>query len=588
MAQKITVAELLVDLGIGKNDAAKAAEKLDTRLGKAKKSAKLLGTGLKQLAKGFAVFATAATGAALGVFKFVDSVATTGDEIIKTSKKIGTGVEELQRLRFAADRSGADVKKMDLAIKNLSKGMEDAASGGGLLFRQSIESLGLELLDLQGLTAEEKIGLIGDALGEVSDKGQRTAIAMNLFGSRAGPELVPLLLEGSKGIMALGDEAERLGLVMGEDAAKQSEVFVDRMTDLKAVLTGVKNTIGVTLIPVVQDLVKRFTDWLLVNKDLLALRVEEFFLKVINVAKLLLPVFEALGKAFVFVVENLDLLIGLLAGVKLASAFSAAATGFTAMGFAASAALGPIGLILGALTALIPIALRAGNALGDFLARDESILRATKRQKAPTATGVASPLARQIASESGTIRQADRRIIQLQNQGASENEIQFEINRRNAAAKRKAGLEKRQANELRKAQETEAAEADLPTPALGPELPPGFVEPGTEAARKRGGARRAEKEKKRPLSITSVSDLLTAAAGGDIEGLAERTPSVEGVEPTVAISITNNNIELGGVNQTFEGQVDAAQLANAARAAQRFFKEQLAIAGQQLAPNKVV
>jgi hypothetical protein len=195
---------------------------------------------------------------------------------------------------------------------------------------------------------------------------------------------------------------------------------------------------------------------------------------------------------------------------------------------------------------------------------------------------------RRIASESGTIRQADRRIIQLQNQGASENEIQFEINRRNAAAKRKAGLEKRQANELRKAQETEAAEAALPTPALGPELPPGFVEPGTGAARKRGGARRAKEEKKRPLSITSVSDLLTAAAGGDIEGLAERTPSVEGVEPTVAISITNNNIELGGVNQTFEGQVDAAQLANAARAAQRFFKEQLAIAGQQLAPNKVV
>jgi hypothetical protein len=279
MAQKIKVAELLVDLGIGKNDAAKAAEKLDTRLGKAKKSAKLLGTGLKQLAKGFAVFAAAATGAALGVFKFVDSVATTGDEIIKTSKKIGTGVEELQRLRFAADRSGADVKKMDLAIKNLSKGMQDMADGSGLLLRNAIEELGIQLDDLQGLTAEEKIGLIGDAMKEVEDEGQRTALAMNIFGSRAGPELVPLLLEGSKGIKALGDEAERLGLVMGEDAAKQSEVFVDRMTDLKAVLTGVKNTIGVTLIPVVQDLVKRFTDWLLVNKDLLAPTLRSYFFR---------------------------------------------------------------------------------------------------------------------------------------------------------------------------------------------------------------------------------------------------------------------------------------------------------------------
>lgn len=591
MAQKITVAELLVDLGVGKNDAAKAAGKLDTRLGKAKKSAKLLGEGLKQLAKGFAVFAAAAAAAALGVFRFVSNVATAGDEIAKTAVKIGAGVEELQRLRFAADRSGASSKNLGLAIKNSAKQLEDAANGGAKLFRDALTELGLSLEDVQGLTAEERIGLFADALNEVADVGQRTAIAMNLFGARAGPELLPLLKEGSAGIKELGDEAERLGLIMSEEDAKASEVFVDRLTDLKAVLTGVKNTIGVELIPIVQDLIVGFTKWVMTNKDLLRQRVAEFFTRVIEVAKKLLPVFEALGKTFVFVVENLDLLIGLMVGAKLASGFAAAATGFTAMGFAASAALGPIGLIFGALAAGIPVALRAGDALGDFLAKDETIRRQKKRGAVPPASGKASAARVKIVKANAIVRREDA-ILRRHFDADTEDSFGAKqaLKRRNKAAAEQEAAERDLVKEQKiEAKETKAFEAEraLPTPALGPALPPGFVEPG-ERKPKRGKRTAKEKDEPSPVSIHSVSDLLTAASGGDLAGLAAATPSAAEIEPTVAVSIINNILNFTNKQEIEGGPTPMETAKLSAKKINEVLDGRVAKAAQSLQGNVVI
>ena len=63
----------------------------------------------------------------------------------------------------------------------------------------------------------------------------------------------------------MGDEAERLGVVMGEDALGASEEFLDAQTNLDAVLTGLKNTVGVALLPLFERAIESITAWIQEN-----------------------------------------------------------------------------------------------------------------------------------------------------------------------------------------------------------------------------------------------------------------------------------------------------------------------------------
>ncbi len=586
MASKITVAELLVDIGVDAKDANKATNKLDKNLAKTVKTASALGSGLASLGKKLAVFGAAVAAAATGVFAFVSNVATMGDEITKTAKKIGSGVEELQRLRFAADRSGADVAKMDLAIKNLSKNMEDALNGSAIPFREALDALGLSLEEVQGLTVEQRLGVFGDALKGVEDKAQRTALAMNLLGSRAGPELVPLLLEGSKGIRELGDKAEELGLVMDETATVKAEVFVDVVTNLKAVLTGLKNTIGVELLPVMIENIEKFTEWTLANKSLLKQKVAAFFGKIIKVAEKLLPIFKSMGKAVVFLVENFDSLIAILAGAQLASALSAAGVGLQGLGVAAGAALGPLGLILGTLIAITPAAIKAAKAVTDSrLSKLEREAGFTPTTAEEVEVGQESPAivaaGQQVAADAAQIAKIQR-VTGLE----SSTSIDKLKGRMAANLKKIAALQAREAQAGVEAKAAAALDA-LPLKPFGPFLPKRGETAITPLTEPKAGKAAAGKEA--PVSAVTMQDLINRViGGGDLTDLVRATPSVAEIEPTIAIDITNNNVNVK-VEQTIRGTADPKMTADiATKKIEAFFNGVLRQTGQQLAGNRVI
>lgn len=579
MAAKITVAELLVDVGLDSKAATSSADKFDKRMAATVKTASALTRGVASAAKGIATFAAGATAAATAIFTFAHSVAKSGDEIIKTSKKIGSNVEELQRLRFAADRSGASVEKMDLSIKNISKNMEDAKNGAAIPFRAAISELGLSLNDLSEMSVEEKIGTIGDAMQSVTDVGQRTALAMNLFGSRAGPELIPLLLEGSKGIKALGDEAESLGLIMSEDSARTSEVFIDAWTNVKALITGLKNTIGVELLPQIISVLKRFEDWAKANKDLVKVRVADFLKRVTSALERLLPFFEKLAEVLVLILENFDKLLLLMVGGKLIPAFVAVAGGLRTVGAAAWAAFGPVSLLLGALVAITPAALSAARSMTD------SRMKALE-DKAGFTPGSADDVA--AGKEKSGIRSAKKqidqdkaRILEIQRfsgqtSGGSIEKLQARIGLNQA---------KIEALKARTAQSNEAEAPDAPSlypdtqiipfGEMGPLLPPGGLE---KPEKKSGGGAK----KKEALSIHTVQDLINAAAGGEIADLAAATPSVREIEPTVAIDITNNTFNFD-TKQTINGVSDPVRAGQeSAKQFEENFRRKLSTAAQRL------
>jgi hypothetical protein len=235
------------------------------------------GRGIASVAKWGAAIAAAAAAAsvALGV-KLVSDVATAGDELDKTSKKVGTSVESLQRLRFAADRSGASAETLNKALRDQARFMLEAEQGGAKPFTMAMEELGISLGEFSKLDAEGRFGLIGDALQKVQDPARRTALAMQTVGAKAGPELVPLLLEGSKGIGELGDKLEALGGVMSGKTAAAGAKLKDELTNLNAIWTGIKNQVGGQVIPIVTRVAKKIQAWASENKELINEKLEAF------------------------------------------------------------------------------------------------------------------------------------------------------------------------------------------------------------------------------------------------------------------------------------------------------------------------
>lgn len=246
-----------------------------------------LGAGITKVAE---MGAQAAIAAGKFAVDLVTGFADFGDEVAKTAGKLDVSVEGLQRLRFAAQRSGASTAALDKSIKQLQIGLVDARDKGTGPAIEGLDLLGLTLEDLEGLDVEQQFGLIADAMGEVETKAERTAAAAKLLGSRAGVDLKVLLAQGSEGISELGDRAEELGGVLDGEAARSAENLADSFLDLDVLTDGLKNRIGSALAPAVTDAINEFTNWIAENDDLIRQDLPEFLELVIEAARTFLPV----------------------------------------------------------------------------------------------------------------------------------------------------------------------------------------------------------------------------------------------------------------------------------------------------------
>ena len=267
--------------------------------------------------------------------KIVTGTAKAGDQFDKMSLRTGVAVEDLSALAYAADISGTDIGTLEKGLKGLTKVMDDASMGIG----EGLEAF--ELLDIAVVDTEGNLRPTVDVLKEaalkisaIENPTKQAALAMDLFGSRAGPQLLPLLKAGEGGIEELMNKAKELGITMSTEAATKAAEFTDRMTDLKGSLAGAGRTIGDTLIPAIIPMIEKVT--------------------------------EIVGKVVAWTKENPELIatitkvaavVGVAAAVggpilMLVSAFSAIAPAIALIG---TIATGPIGLLIIAVTAIIAI-----------------------------------------------------------------------------------------------------------------------------------------------------------------------------------------------------------------------------------------
>jgi hypothetical protein len=245
--------------------------------------------GLSKLAKiGIAAVITAAGAAAAALVKMTRSAINTADEMMKASQSIGIGVEELSRLRYAAELSGVSFGGLKSSLNIMNRNLVDL-SGKGNSATKALAKMGIEARSADGKlrSSTDILKDMADVFQRMPDGAEKSALAMAVLG-RSGAEMIPLLNGGADAMNNLLKEANQFGIVIDERTGRKAEQFNDDLSRLKTMLQGVALQIASDLLPKLID----FQNWLIKNQDAIVgaiMRGVEFIGTLARMAQALAP-----------------------------------------------------------------------------------------------------------------------------------------------------------------------------------------------------------------------------------------------------------------------------------------------------------
>lgn len=240
-------------------------------------------SAVQKLAGSAAVLA-GATVAAQQFYKALDFGGQLADETAQT----GVAVDKLMELQFAFELAGMTAKDVQPALAKLQKNIAEAATGSAQA-TEKFSIMGVALDEIGGLSADEQLMKIGDAINKIENPTQRAAMAMDIFGKSGGKLLTFFSDMGMQGVQnALGKQStvmlENAGVFartadamniagvkirgffvgLAENTAPQLITLVDKLEKLD--LTGVGESLGngiaiaVELLGRMMDKLKPFLD----------------------------------------------------------------------------------------------------------------------------------------------------------------------------------------------------------------------------------------------------------------------------------------------------------------------------------------
>jgi hypothetical protein len=152
-------------------------------------------------------------------------------------------------------QAGVEQTQFEAGLKQLAGQMQQAAGDN----RAYIETQGgfrISIRDANGvlLSQEAMLYKVADAVAAAKTDQDKLAIASAAFGVEVGARMVPALAGGSQALRQLGDRAAALGIVIDEQAVTAGGRLVDRLAEMKARTTGLRNSIAEALIPATEKL----------------------------------------------------------------------------------------------------------------------------------------------------------------------------------------------------------------------------------------------------------------------------------------------------------------------------------------------
>jgi hypothetical protein len=181
------------------------------------------------------------TAAAFGVALSVGTVVAAGkaaleyaSHLSELADTLGLTTKDLQTFSYAAGQVGISQEDLETGIQKLTISMGKAQLGSEAQIK-AFNAIGISIDQLKGKNAGDVFRLIAESLEKVSDRSERAAVEVALFG-KSGAKL-DNLLSGSQGrLNELSDAAEKLGIVLSDEQIQNADHTADKIRALETVL----------------------------------------------------------------------------------------------------------------------------------------------------------------------------------------------------------------------------------------------------------------------------------------------------------------------------------------------------------------
>lgn len=205
-------------------------------------------------------FAATAVASAAAIAVMVKGSINAADEMSKAAQKVGTTTEMLSGLKYAADLSDVSFEALQKSLGKLANNAYTAATSGGAA-ATAFKTLGIDVKGADGHLKDSGAMLeeVAGKFAKMPDSAEKSALAIQLFG-KAGLDMIPLLNSGSEGLAQMRDEAQKLGIIIDGDVAKQAEAFNDNLTRIGKRTEGLSNKIMADLVPALNVLTQAYVD----------------------------------------------------------------------------------------------------------------------------------------------------------------------------------------------------------------------------------------------------------------------------------------------------------------------------------------
>lgn len=241
----------------------------------------------------------AAAGAVAGLVAITQSTLHYAQEVQNLSNLSNTSVEDFQRLAAGARLVGVDQEKLADIFKDTTDRVGEFISrGGGEMqdfFKEIAPQVGVTAESFRNLSGPQALQLYYDSLVKAGASQQQITSYMEQMADEA-TALVPLLKNTGQGFKEAGDRAEGAGSVLSSlDISRLLEVN-QAVIDLETSWAGASRQLVSGLLPAIEATTRNLqsmTD---------------------NGAS------EALGSAIAFLVDNFNILLGVM-GAKVATSF---------------------------------------------------------------------------------------------------------------------------------------------------------------------------------------------------------------------------------------------------------------------------
>ena len=235
---------------------ASALNKINSGLQKAASLTRSLSDRVASIVPGLGALVGILGGA--GIAAIAERWGQLGFSLRTTSRQLGMSTRSLQAWHYAARRAGVTAEQFDQSMASSQDTIRSAAFGANPQAMMLLNRLGVNISrGKDGQIDYEKTQQdIMTALGKIKNPtGQRTAAAALGMGG-----LLSMIQNGT--FNADRQSALNKGLVMSDDDIARAAAFREDVNDMQQSVEGLSNTIGSRLVPILDPLVRKFSDWL--------------------------------------------------------------------------------------------------------------------------------------------------------------------------------------------------------------------------------------------------------------------------------------------------------------------------------------